>query len=130
MAEATKLYHKKIDKEKKEMGMEEGEELRISEKYVNYELIKLQRLMNIGNEGNKIKMPTVQQAYDVIKKKMKKFSEKETIKLEHRNFILPSYHTKTYFRGATSLQLQTDASLQMKDEVLRKQFRLDRQPGD
>jgi hypothetical protein len=27
MAEATKLYHKKIEKEKYEMGMQEGEEL-------------------------------------------------------------------------------------------------------
>ena len=65
-------------------------------------------------------MPTVQQAYDAIKKKMRKFSEKETIKLEHRNFILPSYHTKSYFKGATALQLQTDSSLQMNDHILRK----------
>lgn len=38
--------------------------------------------------------------------------------------MLPSYHTKTHFKGATGLYMQTGSSLKANDQDLRAGYKL------
>ena len=49
---------------------------------------------------------------------------KENPDLGNRNFMLPSYHKKTFFKGATQLQMQTGAAVMTDDTQLRSEFKL------
>lgn len=46
-----------------------------------------------------------EQLYNKLKKKMEGNKSSISPDLGHRNFMLPSYHEKTHFKGATTLQL-------------------------
>ena len=63
--------------------------------------------------------------FDIIRKKWHKEMNKEVVDLGNRNFMLPSYHTKTHFKAATSLQMQTDSSLKSPDKRLLGELSLD-----
>ena len=49
--------------------------------------------------------PTTQDVINMINKKKDKGSNKEHVDLKIRNFMIPSYHKKTHFKGALSLQM-------------------------
>lgn len=70
-----------------------------------------------------VKTINTEEIYKLIQKRMKKRSI-ENPDLGHRNFILPSYHTKTYYKGATSLQMQTETSVKVNDSELRNNLNL------
>ena len=47
---------------------------------------------------------------------------KENPDLGVKNYMLPIYHQKLHFKGATSLQLQSDPSVKISDFELRNQL--------
>jgi hypothetical protein len=57
----------------------------------------------------------------MIKKKYGKVN-KENPDLGVQNYMLPIYHQKLHFKGATSLQLQSDPSVKISDFELRNQL--------
>jgi len=64
----------------------------------------------------------------MIKKRMEK-ENTECPDLGTRNFMLPSYHQKTFYKAATSLHMQTENSLKAPEHVLRNDFRLNHRAG-
>ena len=68
---------------------------------------------------------STEQIYQIIKKKVEKKEKNiENPDLGNRNFMLPSYHTKTHFKGATGLYMQTGSSLKANDQDLRAGYKL------
>ena len=64
---------------------------------------------------------TTEMVHTLIHRQIEKQEAKKgQLFLPHRNFILPSYHCKTHFKGGTAMQLQTDPSLQLNDLRLRR----------
>ena len=61
----------------------------------------------------------------IKKKHEKKERNTENPDLGNRNFMIPSYHTKTHFKGATGLHLQAGTtSLIASEQDLRVDFKL------
>ena len=61
----------------------------------------------------------------IKKKHEKKEKNTEAPDLGNRNFMIPSYHTKTHFKAATGLHLQAgSASLMASQQDLRADFKL------
>ena len=60
-------------------------------------------ILNLLKKSQPDYTPTLLDLIDLYKKKMAKKGNKETIDYGTRNFMLPSYHKKTHFKGATSL---------------------------
>jgi len=79
----------------------EDKDIVVNERIFEYEKKKLSKqFKKYGRDS-----PTAQDVYTEIKKKILKFNNKETIDLPHRNFLLPSYHSKTYFKSGRSMQM-------------------------
>lgn len=56
-----------------------------------------------------------EQVYVKLQKKMAGKKSSVSPDLGHRNYMLPSYHEKTHFKGATTLQMQANPSVQADD---------------
>lgn len=49
--------------------------------------------------------------------------EKEAVLAQTRNYMMPSYHEKTHFKAASSIQIQTgEPSLTVNEESLRNDY--------
>lgn len=53
----------------------------------------------------------------------------EKLKLTHKNYMLPSYHQKTHFKAAQSMNLAGESSLSPNDEMLKAELRLKNKMG-
>jgi hypothetical protein len=61
----------------------------------------------------------------MIRKKVEKGEKNvENPDLGTRNFMIPNYHTKTHFKAATGLMMQTGSALKTTDQELRANFKL------
>lgn len=60
----------------------------------------------------------------IKKKEEKRQKNVENPDLGTRNFMISNYHTKTHFKGATGLMMQTGSALKTTDQDLRANFKL------
>ena len=71
--------------------------------------------------------PGTEQIHNLVLNKLNK-SNRENPDLGNRNYMLPSYHAKTNFKGATALHLQCAPSLKSNIATLREEFNMHKQP--
>jgi|APSaa5957512535_1039671.scaffolds.fasta_scaffold88312_1 hypothetical protein len=60
-----------------------------------------------------------EEVYKKLQKKVEGKKSKENPDFGTRNYMLPSYHEKTHFKGALSLQMQSSPSVIADDNNLR-----------
>ncbi len=65
-----------------------------------------------------------EEVYKKLQKKMEGKQSKECPDFGNRNYMLPTYHEKTHFKGALSLQMQSYPSVMADDFNLRHHFLL------
>jgi hypothetical protein len=65
-----------------------------------------------------------EEVYKKLQKKMEGKRSKEAPDFGNRNYMLPTYHEKTHFKGAVSLQMQSSPSVLADDFHLRHHFLL------
>lgn len=96
MAQATKKYLKAKDQKDRDI-----ETQFIKPETLEEEKKKILSRFARSHSGENADFNT-EQIYELIKRRMMK-ENKENPDLGNRNFMLPSYHKKTFFKGATHL---------------------------
>jgi hypothetical protein len=66
--------------------------------------------------------PSYEELNKIIFQKIR--MQKKKVDFGNRNFMIPSYHTKTHFKAATTLQLQCEPSLMSNVAKLREDLNL------
>jgi len=78
------------------------------------ELEKKRLMARLSKSSSGAQELNTEAIYNMIKKRMEK-ENTENPDLGTRNFMLPSYHQKTFYKAATSLHMQTENSLKAPD---------------
>lgn len=112
-------YNKKRDKELKEVISSHGRSIMVSPE-------RFEKEKRILVKTEKYKSATNEEIIGIIQAKIFKEITKRHEKPDygHRNFILPSYHSKTHFKAAQSIQMQTENSLIGTERYYRGEFKL------
>lgn len=113
------IYNHKQAKLIEKIRNSTGQTLQIDPEIFEKEKRKLLKTDTFKNATN-------EDILNYIHSKMLKEATKKVEKPDfgHRNYILPSYHSKTHFKAAQAIQMQTVNSLKGSERYFRGEFKL------